>query len=291
MPKEKQDTPKEVKEAADTEPVATPGKEAAPEVDPAPAPAGDEAAADPAPAAPDPAPAAPEPVPAAPEAVDQDTGPAAAEPDPEARIGALEAEVADLKDKLLRALAEAENVRRRAERDKIEISKYAVAGFAREILPVADNLRRALDSIDQKTRQENETVETLVVGVEMTERDMLNAFERIRITPIEAMGQKFDHNLHEAMFEIEDKDQPAGTVVQVLQTGYMLGERLLRPAKVGVSKGGPKAAPDAEPAAEAPAEPAPKGPAEPAPKGPAAAYEKQAERHGDAAGSKVDEEL
>ena len=174
-------------------------------------------------------------------------------------------------------------VRRRAERDKIEISKYAVAGFAREILPVADNLRRALDSIDQKTRQENETVETLVVGVEMTERDMLNAFERIRITPIEALGQKFDHNLHEAMFEIEDKDQPEGTVVQVLQTGYMLGERLLRPARVGVSKGGPTAAPEAEPAAEAPAEPAPKGPA--------AAYEKQAERHGDAAGSKVDEEL
>ena len=268
MPKEKQDTPKEVEEAADTEPVATPGKEAAPAVDPAPAPAGDEAVADPA--APDPA---------APEAVDQDTGPAAAEADPADRIGALEAEVADLKDKLLRALAEAENVRRRAERDKIEISKYAVAGFAREILPVADNLRRALDSIDQKTRQENETVETLVVGVEMTERDMLNAFERFRITPIEALGQKFDHNLHEAMFETEDKDQPEGTVVQVLQTGYMLGERLLRPAQVGVSKGGPKAAPEAQ------------APAEPAPKGPAAAYEKQAERHGDAAGSKVDEEL
>ena len=274
MVKEKQDTPKEAEEAADTEPAAAPGKEAAPEVDPAPAPAGDESPADPAPAAPDPAP---------PEAADQDTGPAAAEADPADRIGALEAEVADLKDKLLRALAEAENVRRRAERDKIEISKYAVAGFAREILPVADNLRRALDSIDQKTRQENETVETLIVGVEMTERDMLNAFERIRITPIEAMGQKFDHNLHEAMFEIEDKDQPEGTVVQVLQTGYMLGERLLRPARVGVSKGGPTAAPEADPAAEAPAEPAPKGPA--------AAYEKQAERPGDATGSKVDEEL
>ncbi len=269
MSKEKQDTPKEEEAAADTEPAATPDNDAAPAVEPTPAPDGDEAAAEPAPAAP--------------EAVDQDTGPAAAEPDPADRIGALEAEVADLKDKLLRALAEAENVRRRAERDKIEISKYAVAGFARDILPVADNLRRALDSIDQTTRKENETVETLVVGVEMTERDMLNAFERFRITPIEALGQKFDHNLHEAMFETEDKDQPEGTVVQVLQTGYMLGERLLRPAKVGVSKGGPKAAPEAEPAAEAPAEPAPKGPA--------AAYKKQAERNGDAAGSKVDEEL
>ncbi len=277
MSKKKQDTPKDVEAAADTEPAAAPGKEAAPEVEPTPAPAGDEAADDPAPAAPEAVDQD------APEAADREPEAAAAEADPEARIGALEAEVADLKDKLLRALAEAENVRRRAERDKIEISKYAVAGFAREILPVADNLRRALDSIDQKTRQENETVETLVVGVEMTERDMLNAFERIRITPIEAMGQKFDHNLHEAMFEIEDKDQPEGTVVQVLQTGYMLGERLLRPARVGVSKGGPKAAPEAEPAAEAAAEPAPKGPA--------AAYEKQAERHGDAAGSKVDEEL
>ena len=269
MSKKKQDTPKEVEEAADTEPAATPEKEAAPAVEPAPAPDGDEAAAEPAPAAP--------------EAVDQETGPAAGEADPADRIGALDAEVADLKDKLLRALAEAENVRRRAERDKIEISKYAVAGFAREILPVADNLRRALESMDEESRKQNEAVETLVVGVEMTERDMVNAFERFRITPIDALGQKFDHNLHEAMFETEDKDQPEGTVVQVLQTGYMLGERLLRPAKVGVSKGGPQAAPEAEPASE----PA----AEPALKGPAAAYEKQAEQQGDAAGSKVDEEL
>lgn len=259
MSKKKQDTAKDGEAAADTGPAAAAETDAAPEVEPTPAPAGDEAAA--------------EPDPAAPEAVDQDTGPAAAEPDPEARVGALEAEVADLKDKLLRALAEAENVRRRAERDKIEISKYAVAGFAREILPVADNLRRALESMDEGTRKQNEAVETLVVGVEMTERDMLNAFERFRITPIDALGQKFDHNLHEAMFETEDKDQPEGTVVQVLQTGYMLNDRLLRPAKVGVSKGGPQAAPEAKPAL----------------KGPAAAYEKQAEQQGDATGSKIDE--
>ncbi len=268
MSEEKQDPPKE-EAAADTEPAAAPDKDAAPAVEPAPASDGDEAAAEPAPAAP--------------EAVDKDAGPAAAEPDPADRIGALDAEVADLKDKLLRALAEAENVRRRAERDKIEISKYAVAGFAREILSVADNLRRALESMDEETRKENGAVETLVVGVEMTEREMLNAFERFRITPIDALGQKFDHNLHEAMFETEDKDRPEGTVIQVLQTGYMLNDRLLRPAKVGVSKGGPKAAPEADPAAEAPAAPAPKEPA--------AAYKKQAERHGDAAGSKVDEEL
>ncbi len=268
MSEEKQDPPKE-EVAADTEPAAAPDKEAAPAVEPAPAPDGDEAAAEPAPAAP--------------VAVEHDIGPAAGEPDPADRIGALDAEVADLKDKLLRALAEAENVRRRAERDKIEISKYAVAGFAREILSVADNLRRALESMDEETRKENGAVETLVVGVELTEREMLSAFERFHIKPIEALGQKFDHNLHEAMFETEDKERPEGTVVQVLQTGYMLNDRLLRPAKVGVSKGGPKAAPEAEPSAEAPAEPAPKGPA--------AAYEKRAEQHGDAAGSKVDEEL
>ncbi len=268
MSEEKQDPPKE-EAAADTEPAAAPDKDAAPAVEPAPAPDGDEAAAEPAPAAP--------------VAVEDDTGPAAGEPDPADRIDALDAEVADLKDKLLRALAEAENVRRRAERDKIEISKYAVAGFAREILSVADNLRRALESMDEETRKENGAVETLVVGVEMTEREMLNAFERFRITPIDALGQKFDHNLHEAMFETEDKDRPEGTVIQVLQTGYMLNDRLLRPAKVGVSKGGPKAAPEADPAAEAPAAPAPKEPA--------AAYKKQAERDGDAAGSKVDEEL
>ncbi len=268
MAKKKQDTPK-TEAAADTGPAAAPEKEAGPEGEPKPAPEGDEAAAEPAPAEP--------------EAADRDTEPAAEELDPEARIGALQTEVAALKDKLLRALAEAENVRRRAERDKIEISKYAVAGFAREILPVADNLRRALESMDEETRKENGAVETLVVGVEMTEREMLNAFERFRIKPIDALGQKFDHNLHEAMFETEDKDRPEGTVIQVLQTGYMLNDRLLRPAKVGVSKGGPKAAPEEEPAAEAQAEPAPKGPA--------AAYEKQAERHGDATGSKVDEKL
>ncbi len=276
MSRKKQDTSKEVEAAADTEPAAAAETEAAPEVEPTPAPEGDEAAAEPAPAEPEAADQEPE-------AADREPEAAAEDADPEARIGALEAEVADLKDKLLRALAEAENVRRRAERDKIEISKYAVAGLAREILPVADNLRRALESMDEETRKANEAVETLVVGVEMTEREMLNAFERFHIKPIEALGQKFDHNLHEAMFETEDKEWPEGTVVQVLQTGYMLNDRLLRPAKVGVSKGGPKAAPEAEPAAEAPAEPAPKGPA--------AAYEKRAEQHGDAAGSKVDEEL
>ncbi len=213
---------------------------------------------------------------------EEDAGEAApVEESVEERAARLEAEVADLKDKLLRALAEAENVRRRAERDRIDASKYAIANFAREMLAVADNLRRALDSVEDKDRQKNPIIDNLVVGVEMTEREMLNVFERNAIKQIEAMGKKFDHNLHEAMFEFEDPDKPAGTVFQVLQTGYVLNDRLLRPAKVGISKGGPKEAPQADkPAAE---EAAP----EPAAKGPAEAYEKQTET----TGSKLDEEL
>ena len=206
---------------------------------------------------------------------------------PEERLAAVEAEAADLKDKLLRALAETENVRRRAERDRIDAAKYAVANFAREILKAADNLRRALESVTAEARQENEALENLAVGLEITEREMLNAFERVGIRSIEAMGQRFDHNLHEAMFEMEDPDHPAGTVVQVLESGYMLHDRLLRPAKVGVGKGGPKAETETEDGAPATAveDEAPTGAS---PKtAPAKAYEKK----DDAAGAEVDEEL
>jgi len=153
-------------------------------------------------------------------------------------LEAARAEASELKDKLLRALAESENVRRRAQRDREAASTYAIANFAREMLKVADNLRRALDSIDDEARRESESVESLVVGIEMTEREMLNAFERVGIKSIQALGQRYDHNLHEAMFDVEDATQPAGTIVQVLEGGYMLGERLLRPAKVGMAKGG-----------------------------------------------------
>jgi len=156
----------------------------------------------------------------------------------------LEAALAESKDKLLRALAEAENTRRRAKRDKSEASKYAIAAFAREMLGVADNLHRALASVDETARAEDEALDTLMVGVEMTEREMLGSFERIGITPIDALDKKFDHNFHQAMFEVDDENRPAGTVVQILQTGYMLHDRLLRPAQVGVSKGGPKETPD-----------------------------------------------
>lgn len=154
----------------------------------------------------------------------------------------LQLQVADLNDKLLRALADGENIRRRAERDKQDASKYAISNFAREMLSVSDNLRRALDSIDAETRQNTPAVENLMVGVEMTERELLSAMERSGIKRLDPLGEKFNSNFHEAMFEIPDPSQPAGTVAQVVEVGYVLNDRLLRAAKVGVTKGGPKAA-------------------------------------------------
>ena len=157
-------------------------------------------------------------------------------------IAALEAEVAELKDKLLRAMAEAENTRRIASREKENASKYAIAAFSREMLGVADNLDRALDSIPEDARKESETMETLFVGVDMTRREMRAVMERVGIHEIDAMGKPFDPALHEAMFEAPDESAVEGTVVQVLRVGYVLGDRLLRPAQVGIAKGGPKAA-------------------------------------------------
>ncbi len=159
----------------------------------------------------------------------------------------LLSDVASLKDQLLRALAETENVRRRAERDKADLSKYAVANFAREVLGVADNLRRAVDAVDEDRMEGDEDLKNLHVGIEMTQKALEASCERFGIRPIEAMGEKFDHNFHQAMFEVEDPDQPEGVVVQEIQTGYMIHDRLLRPSMVGVSKGGPK--PEAEPEA------------------------------------------
>jgi molecular chaperone GrpE len=156
-----------------------------------------------------------------------------------AREAELEAELAAIKDKALRALAEAENTRRRVEADKIEAIRYAAADFAREMVPVADNLRRALANIGAEARAKDPALETLAVGVEMTERALLAAFERFGIKRIEALDKRFDPHLHEAMFEIEDKAKPSGTVVQELEAGYVMHNRPLRPAKVAVSKGGP----------------------------------------------------
>lgn len=167
----------------------------------------------------------------------------AGEADPAQRIAELEAQVAEANDRTLRALAEAENVRRRAERDKQDATKYAIASFAREILSVGDNLRRALDSVDADARKSSEVVENLMTGVEMTERELLSVLERSGIKRLDPLGQRFDSNAHEALFEVPDPSQPQGTVAQVIEAGYMLNDRLLRPAKVGVTKGGPKPEP------------------------------------------------
>jgi molecular chaperone GrpE len=199
----------------------------------------------------------------------------------------LQAQVAELKDQLLRALAETENTRRRAQRDKSDASKYAIAGFAREILSVADNFQRALDAVPDEARGNDEAVDNLYLGVEMTGKELAAALEKVGITEINALGQPFDHNFHQAMFEIEDPDKPAGTVVQEMQKGYMIQDRLLRPAMVGVSKGGDKAPPPEEPKGEPEGEAAAKDSAADKANDASAAYEKP----GEPAGSKLDTEL
>ena len=165
-----------------------------------------------------------------------DTG--AAEIDHEARIAELEGQVVQLRDQALRALAEAENVRRRTERDKEQTRLYAAGNLAKDLLNAVDNLRRALDAAPKDRDALDDTVKNLIVGVEMTERDLLSAFEKNGIKRIEPLGERFDPNLHQAMFEVENSGKPAGTVVQLLAPGYVLHDRLLRAAMVGVAKGG-----------------------------------------------------
>lgn len=165
-----------------------------------------------------------------------------AEPTPEERLAAAEAEIGSLRDQLLRALAETENVRRRAAREREDASKFAVTAFARDMLSVADNLRRALEAVAPEALDRDEALKALVTGVEMTERQLFAAFEKHGIRRIDALGQKFDSNLHQAMFEVPGSGQPAGTVVEQMQAGYLLNDRLLRPAMVGVAKGDPQPA-------------------------------------------------
>ena len=213
-----------------------------------------------------------------------------AEDDAAARIATLEEEVAELNDKLLRALAEAENVRRRAQRDKEDTAKYGIKNFAEGILGVADNLGRAMASIDADARVKAPNLENLFVGVEMVQKDLMSTFERYGVTPIKALGAKFDPMLHEAMYEIEDTDTPAGTIAQVLEPGYVLHGRTLRAAKVGITKGGPK---DAQiSAADSPAEDsaAEGDSADPATREGQAAYETQTEPK-TASGGNLDQEL
>ncbi|MCJ2027451.1 nucleotide exchange factor GrpE [Methylobacterium sp. J-067] len=160
-------------------------------------------------------------------------------------LALLTAERDELKDRMLRTLAEMENLRRRTEREVADARTYAVTNFARDMLNVADNVRRALESVpaDQRNAAEG-SFKGLIDGIELTERDLVKNLERHGVKPVEPQGQKFDPNRHQAMFEVPNPDVPAGTVVQVVQTGYVIGDRVLRPALVGVAKGGPKAAPN-----------------------------------------------
>ena len=174
---------------------------------------------------------------------DGDGATEAAPATPEERIVTLETELADAQDRLLRALAETENVRRRAQRERSDAEKYGLAKFAGDLLSVADNLRRALDSLPEAEAKDDRT-RGLLEGVAATERELLAAFERHGLKRIDPKGERFDHNFHQAVFEIENSGRPAGTIVEVLQPGYVVHDRLLRPAMVGVAKGG---APAVEP--------------------------------------------
>jgi molecular chaperone GrpE len=156
-------------------------------------------------------------------------------------LAAAREEAAELKDQLLRTLAEMENLRRRAQREKEDAAKFGISGFARDMIPVADNLRRALEAVAPESLANDEALKNLVTGVEMTERQLLSAFEKHGLKRVDAMGEKFDSNLHQAMFEVPGTGQPSGTVVQVMQPGYVLNDRLLRAAMVGVAKGDPQA--------------------------------------------------
>ena len=161
--------------------------------------------------------------------------------DPQAEAAALAAE---LKDRLLRTLAEMENLRKRTEREVADVRLYGVSSFARDIVGVADNMRRALDAVSPELRSSAQAgVRALIDGVELTERELQKALEKNGVRQFSPRGEKFDPNVHQAMFEVPNASVPAGSVVEVVQPGYMLGERVLRPAMVGVSKGGPKTAP------------------------------------------------
>ncbi|MDL2399052.1 nucleotide exchange factor GrpE [Rhizobium mayense] len=172
------------------------------------------------------------------------------QPDP---VELLKAENSDLRDRYLRLAAEMDNLRRRTERDVKDAKSYSVASFARDMLAVSDNLHRTLEAIPAEARAEADAgLKTLIEGVEMTERSMLSALERHGVRQLEPVGQKFDPNFHQAMFEVPNTEVPNNTVVQVVQAGFVIGERVLRPAMVGVAKGGPKVAEISEPGANSP---------------------------------------
>lgn len=158
----------------------------------------------------------------------------------DAEIAALRAESADLKDRLLRALAETENTRRRAERERLDASQYAVTRFARDMVGIGDNFARALAALPaDKLASADPQIRAVIEGVEATERQLLATLERHGVKAIETEGAKFDPNLHQAIAEVPGEGRPPGTIVTAVQTGYVIGDRLLRPAMVTVAKAEP----------------------------------------------------
>ena len=188
------------------------------------------------------------------------TGPQAAEAPEESGFALdplemLAAERDELKDKYLRLAAEMDNLRRRTARDVKDARAYSVSNFARDMLAVSDNLRRALDAIPAEALEAGESgLKALAEGVEMTERAMLSALERHGVTQLSPVSQKFDPHFHQAMFEVPNPEVPNNTVVEVVQEGFVIGDRVLRPAMVGVAKGGPKQSVEQPAEADVPAE-------------------------------------
>jgi len=165
----------------------------------------------------------------------------------EGSVEALTREVAEARDKMLRTLAEMENLRQRTRREVSDAKLYGISGFARDVLDIADNLQRALDAVPAEAKASADPgLKALIEGVELTERSLLNTLEKNGVRKFDPAGEKFDPNFQQAMYEVPDASVPSGTVVQVVQAGFMIGERVLRPALVGVSKGGAKAAPAAD---------------------------------------------
>src|SRR5437588_6452522 len=157
----------------------------------------------------------------------------------EGSVEALTKEAAEARDKMLRTLAEMENLRKRTTREVADARAYGISGFARDILDIADNLQRALDAVPAEARAAADPgLKALIEGVELTERSLLNALEKNGVRKFDPAGEKFDPNVHQAMYEVPDPSVPPGTIAQVIQSGYMIGERVLRPALVAVAKGG-----------------------------------------------------
>ncbi|NND50388.1 MAG: nucleotide exchange factor GrpE [Rhizobiales bacterium] len=170
------------------------------------------------------------------------------------QLAALQAEITDYRDRLLRSMAEMDNLRKRTQREKDDATRFAISRFARDIIGISDDLSRAIEAVPPEARSgDDATVTGLLAGIELTERQLQQVFERHGVKRFDPAGEKFDPMVHEAMYEVPDPSQPAGTVAQVVEPGYMIADRVLRPARVGVSAGGPKSAPKPKPETESPA--------------------------------------